>query len=95
MVRAILLLLLAIAAAVALASCAGSIEVPKEVKVEIPIACVKPQDVPQKPPIRTQGDLLAMDRYRRTLAAWSDKVKLEIYAAELEAIVTGCSRIPP
>lgn len=93
--RAGILLLFSAGAAVALASCSSArIEVPKEVKVRVPVACVDAASRPQRPAVRTESDLMAMDRYRRTLAAWSDLRKLEIYAAELEAVVEGCSRIP-
>lgn len=78
----------------ALTACAGApaIEVPKTVQVPVPVACVTER--PQKPALRTEADLMAMDRYRRTLAAWSDLKKLELYAAELEALVEACARIP-
>jgi hypothetical protein len=49
--------------------------------------------VPARPQTRSEADLMAMDRYRRTLAAWSDLKQLEAYAGELEAIAAGCSRI--
>ena len=74
--------------------CAPDLKVPEKVDVEVPVACVRPEDVPARPALRTEADLMAMDRYRRTLAAWSDLRKLEAYAAELEAIAAGCSRIP-
>lgn len=96
--RAVLLLLLAVSsAAVALASCSSApaaVRVPERVAIEVPVPCVRPQDLPQRPQVRSEVDLMAMDRYRRTLAAWSDLKKLEAYAAELEAIAAGCSRLP-
>lgn len=96
MTARILLLLFLTAAALALASCADApLEVPKEVKVPVPVACVPADKRPQAPVLRTEADLMAMDRYRRTIAAWSDKIKLEAYAAELAAIVEACSRIIP
>lgn len=92
-------LLLLLVAAVALALAAGcnsipEVEVPKEVLVPTPIACVDPAKRPKAPELRSEADLMAMDRYRRTLAAWQDLKKHEVYMAELEAIVEGCSRIP-
>ena len=85
-----------VACAVPLASCSSrhELQVPKEIKVPTPVACVDAAKRPQKPALRTEDDLLAMDRYRRTLAAWSDLKKQEAYLAELEAVVEGCSRIP-
>jgi hypothetical protein len=76
-----------------LAGCASqTVTVPREVKVAVPVPCVSER--PQKPALRTEAELLAMDRYRRTLAAWSDLRAYEAYSAELEAVVEGCSRIP-
>lgn len=93
--RAAFLLLSAILAAAALAACATStVRVPETVKVPVAIPCLRAEDRPQKPAMRAESDLLAMDTYRRTLAAWSDLKKLEAYSAELEALVEGCSRIP-
>lgn len=99
MAKLYLLLLAVLAAAVPLASCSSvpELQVPETVKVQVPVPCVDAAQRPQKPATRSEGDLLAMDRYRRTLAAWSDLKTLEAYAAELEAVVEGCSRIstPP
>jgi hypothetical protein len=78
----------------ALAACSSAVQVPERVSVEVPVACVSAADVPPRPPLRTEADLMAMDRYRRTLAAWSDLKSLEAYSAKLEAIAQGCSRIP-
>lgn len=91
------LLLLAVLAAAAalLASCAHQVVVPREVRVPVPVACIPASGTPTKPQVRTAADLMAMDRYRRTLAAWSDLRAYEVYAAELEALVEGCSRIAP
>ena len=96
--RAVLLLLLWTILANVLAGCGtNTVQVPRETKVMVPAPCVTAADVPRRPATRTEADLLAMDTYRRTLAAWSDLKKLEAYAAELEAIAAGCSRIgkPP
>lgn len=95
--RPILLLLLGIMV-LPLAGCGSQpVTVPKEVKVQVPVPCVGPADVPRRPATRSEADLLAMDTYRRTLAAWSDLKRLEAYSAQLEAIAEGCSRIgqPP
>lgn len=89
-----LLLLASVAGAAALAACSSTVEIPKEVKVPVPIACIDQAKRPVPPAVRTEADLLNMPRGLRTLAAWSDLKKLEIYSAELAALVEGCSRIP-
>ena len=95
MIRRLLLLLGFWPVALSLAGCAAqTITVPKEVKVQVPVACVDPAARPQRPALRTEAELLALDRYRRTLAAWSDLKAYEAYSAELEAVVEGCSRVP-
>ena len=70
------------------------IAVPEKVLVQVPVPCVHPDSRPPRPATRTEADLLAMDTYGRTLAAWSDLARLRAYAGELEAVVEGCSRIP-
>jgi hypothetical protein len=91
----LLLLAVRVVFTAALASCTSGPQIPEHVSIEVPVPCVSADLVPPRPQLRTEADLMAMDRYRRTLAAWSDLKKLEIYAAELEAIAQGCSRLPP
>ena len=90
------LLLLVLVAVSALAACSNlpEVRVPERVSVPTPVPCVDPARRPRAPQLRTEADLLAMDRYRRTLAAWQDLKKHEAYQVELEAVVEGCSRIP-
>ena len=90
--------LLPVALALALAAGCESIpevKVPEKVLVQVPVACVEAAKRPKAPELRTEAHLMAMDRGRRTLAAWSDLKKHETYMALLEAIVEACSRIPP
>lgn len=91
-----LLLLLVLVAASALAACSSlpEVKVPERVSVPTPVPCVDPAQRPPAPQLRSEADLMAMDQYRRTLAAWQDLKKHEAYQAQLEAIVEGCSRIP-
>lgn len=79
-----------------LAGCASApqVEIPKEVRVPVPVACIAPQDRPQRPPLRSDAELLALDTYRRTWAVWSDRLARQAYEAELEVVVEQCSRIP-
>lgn len=91
--RHLLLSLLVVAGA--LAGCATRVSVPERVSVPVPTPCVEPVDLPHRPTLRSETDLLNMPRGLRTLATWSERAKLEAYAAQLEAIATGCSRIPP
>lgn len=86
----------AIAALALLTGCAGqqTVEIPKEVRVPVPVPCVKAEDRPTRPQLRTDGEILALDDYKRTLAMWEDRRTRQAYEGELEAVVEGCSRIP-
>lgn len=70
------------------------VKIPETVRVQVPVPCVSPEARPQRPALRTEADLMAMDTYRRTLAAWATLETLRGYSAELEAVVEGCARIP-
>lgn len=91
MVAKLLLLEALVAFAVALAGCST---IPDQVSVPVPVACIPADDVPEKPAMRSEADLLNMPRGLRTLATWADLWKLHIYSARLEALVEGCSRLP-
>lgn len=95
-VRNLLLRAGAIIAVALAAGCASlpSVNVPREVKVPVPVACVEPAHRPQRPALRTPEDLMLLDRYARTIATWSSYERALGYVAELEAVVEGCSRIP-
>lgn len=90
--RAVVSVLLALG----LASCSSlpAVQVPKEVKVQVPVPCVEATQRPQRPALATLDDLMAMDEGTRTLRAVADLERYEAYSRELEAVVEGCSRIP-
>lgn len=92
----LLLLPAAVVVALTLTGCASvpKIEVPREVAVPTPIACVGPADVPQRPATRTDDELLALDDYRALHALWAAYGRLRAYAGELEIIAQRCSRLP-
>ena len=66
--------------------------VPESVMIEVPVACIR--ELPVRPNVRTTAQLLAMDRFSRTIATWADRLALDAYARELEAVADGCSRLP-
>lgn len=77
-----------------LAGCASTVEVPKEVRVPVPVPCVRPEQLPERPQFMTDADILAFDSYRRTWALWLDRALRQAYEAQLEAVAKGCSTIP-
>jgi hypothetical protein len=81
-------------AGILLAGCASTVEIPKEVKVPVPVPCIAPEKKPQRPVLRSDAELLALDSYKRTWALWGDRGERQAYEQTLEAIMEGCSRIP-
>jgi hypothetical protein len=74
------------------AGCASQrVEVPKEVRVSVPVPCVDAK--PARPQFRSLSELLSMDQHDRTIAAWSELRKYEAYTAETDAVLEGCSRL--
>jgi hypothetical protein len=84
---------LAIAGLALLAGC-STLNIPKEVRVPVPVPCIDPKDRPQRPALMSDAELLALDRYKRTHALWADRAERQTYQEKLEAVVEGCSRIP-
>lgn len=78
---------------VAIAGCASTVRVPETVNVPVPVPCIAPEKIPERPPFMTDADILAFDGYRRTWAMWLDRALRQAYEAQLEAIAKGCSRI--
>lgn len=70
------------------------VRVPREIPVPTPVPCISPEDVPQRPALRSDDELLALDDYRFVHALWAAYARLQGYAGALEAIARGCSRIP-
>lgn len=87
--------ILAVAAVTLLMACAGqqTVTIPREVRVPVPIACVKPEDRPKRPRLRTEAEILALDDYKRTLAMWEERRTRDAYEAVLEALIEGCGRV--
>lgn len=79
----------------ALTGCASTgVEIPREVRVQVPIPCIAPADRPERPAFLSDGDILVLDSYRATWALWGDRLERQAYEARLEAIVEGCGRLP-
>lgn len=89
------LLLMTSAACALILGCAPAVQVPEQVRIEVAVRCVDPAKIPPRPPVRSESDLLAMDRFRRTLAVWQDMRRWEAHAEQLAALVAGCAALPP
>lgn len=73
-----------------LAGCGTMLPVPREVKIPVPVPCVDARDVPAKPPIATDADLLKLDDYQFTLTIWLDRRMLQQYSDLQAALLIGC-----
>jgi hypothetical protein len=67
---------------------------PTEVKVAVPVACIKPGDVLERPPLVKDTELRAATRGERVYAARRYQELAEPYMDSLERAVKRCSTIP-
>lgn len=88
-------LISAVVCTAVLAGCAApALQIPREVKVAVATPCIDARDRPVRPHLLTEGELLALDSYRRTWALWAEWLQLRLYVGELEPIIEACSKIP-
>lgn len=92
----LLLLPAAVVVALTLTGCSSvpTIKVPREIAVPTPVPCVGPADVPKRPSLRADDEILALDDYRALHALWATLGRLRAYAGELEIVAQRCSLLP-
>lgn len=67
--------------------------IPDRVEVPTPVPCVA--EKPKRPTLLTDDDLKRMSDYQMALALRQYHLTAGGYIGELEAVVDGCSKIPP
>jgi hypothetical protein len=79
---------------VLLSACVASdpVKLPERIEVPVSVPCVDSKDVPERPALRSDGELLSMDRYKRTLAMWEERRVREEYEKKQAAIIEACRR---
>lgn len=71
-----------------LAGCASGPQIPKEVRVPVPVSCI---DQPSaKPSMLSDAELLALDDYALVIALARDRRVRQGWEATIEAVVAGC-----
>lgn len=72
----------------ALAGCASGPQIPKEVRVPVPVSCI--DQVPQRPSMLSDAELLALDDYGLVIALARDRRVRQGWEATIEALLEGC-----
>ena len=91
---------IAIGAGVALMLLAGcssfpSVTVPREISKATPVPCVPEDKRPARRKFRTMPEILELGDFHGLIALRLERQQAIDYAGELEAVVEGCSKIPP
>jgi hypothetical protein len=71
-----------------LVGCASGPQIPKEIRVPVPVACI--DQVPQRPSMLSDAELLALDDYGLVLALARDRRVRQGWEATIEALIEGC-----
>lgn len=82
----------ALPAMLLLSGCASIPNLPKEVLVPVPVACIASSDLPAKPDFVTDAALSVMTDGDLILSLAADRRQNQGYRAELEAVLAGCVR---
>ena len=71
-----------------LAGCASGPQIPKEVRVPVPVPCI--DRAPQRPSMLSDAELLALDDYGLVIALARDRRVRQGWEATVEALLEGC-----
>jgi hypothetical protein len=63
---------------------------PREIRVPVPVPCLRPEDMPQRPSMLTDEQLDALDDKRAVIALGQDRRVRQGYEASMEAAIAGC-----
>ncbi|MEK9809116.1 MAG: hypothetical protein VW362_01615 [Candidatus Nanopelagicales bacterium] len=74
--------------ALGIAGCSSVPEVPREVRVPVPVPCI--ERPPVRPSMMSDQELLALDDYGLVVALARDRRVKQGYIVELEATLEGC-----
>ena len=82
-----------VAASFLLAALLGGCATTMPSQVEVPVAtpCVKQNDIPDRPPLPSEDDLMKLDRNKRTLETWDEMLQLRYYSDQLRALLQACT----
>jgi hypothetical protein len=70
----------------------GCSSVPPTTEVPVAVSCVDKH--PERPPLRSESDILQLDDYRAVLAYRAELKKRDMYIGALEDVVTACEGAP-
>jgi hypothetical protein len=84
------IILIFMAGILLLGGCAPLPAPPKIARIPIPVRCLTNSDIPARPPLASDSDLLAMDDRSFVLALARDRERLLEYAGYLEVAVQAC-----
>lgn len=62
-----------------------------EVEVPVPVACVARDDLPPDLQVSDEKELLKLDRRKRTLKVWDERLLLKDREARLRALLIACT----
>lgn len=85
----------AIAAAALLAGCQSAPpKVPDLVQIPVPVACLRPGDLPTPPAIATNAELRKMDAYDRYRVIAAERAELMAWIQQVLPVLEACARAP-
>lgn len=73
-----------------LGACASQIQLPKEIRIPVPVPCL--DALPPEPMVSTDEQLLAMGDFELVLVLAADRKALEVSYVELRAAASACVR---